>query len=79
MTITTADVIKIVSQVVQIDSNLIDTSSSIDNTPGWDSISHMSLIVLLESTFSVEFTGDEIGELTSISSIYQTLLSKLPK
>ena len=78
MTISTSDVIKIASQVLQVNSDSIDISSSIDNTLEWDSISHMSLIVSLETAFSVEFTGEEIGELTSISSIYKILLSKLP-
>ena len=78
MKITTSDVIKIASQVLQVNSESLDISSSIDNTPEWDSISHMSLIVSLETAFSVEFTGEEIGELISISSIYKILLSKLP-
>ena len=77
MTITTTDVIKVASDVFQVKSDSIDDSSSIDNTPEWDSITHMSLVVSLENVFSVEFTGDEIGELTSISSILDILLSKL--
>jgi acyl carrier protein len=78
MKITTADIIELACEILQVKSNSIQVSSGIEDTPEWDSITHMSLVLALESRFSVEFTGDEIGELTSISKIYEILSVKVP-
>lgn len=77
MKITTTDVIELACEILQVNSNSIQLSSGIEDTPEWDSITHMSLVLALESRFSVEFTGDEIGELTSISKIYKILTEKV--
>lgn len=41
----------------------------------WDSLKHMGLIVALEKHYSIELSGDEIAEMTSVGAI-QTILKK---
>ena len=43
----------------------------------WDSLSHMSLIVEIESKFDIELTGDEIAEMISFAKIKQIINLKL--
>ena len=43
--------------------------------PNWDSLSHMDLILELEGEFNIQFTGDEIAEMTSFDSI-KNIVSK---
>ena len=70
------ELLLLVSETLQVNINALNISSGIDNTPEWDSINHMSLILALESKYSIELTGDEIGELTTINRIYDCLKSK---
>ena len=76
MNSTLDELLLLVSETLQVDITSIDLSSGIDNTPEWDSINHMTLILELESKYSIELTGDEIGELTTINRIYDCLKSK---
>ena len=40
---------------------------------GWDSVGHMTLVLTLEQTFSVEFAPEEIAELSSVGQIKRML------
>lgn len=37
--------------------------------PTWDSLSHMELILAIESAYGLRLTGDEIADLTSVAAI----------
>jgi acyl carrier protein len=39
----------------------------------WDSLTHMGLIVSIESEFSIEISGDDIAEMISFDAIRQTV------
>ena len=43
----------------------------------WDSLTHMGLIVEIESKFDIELTGDEIAEMISFAKIKQIINLKL--
>ena len=47
-----------------------DSSKTI---PGWDSVSHLHLILSLEAEFDVQFEAEEIVALTSVKSIRKRL------
>lgn len=40
-----------------------------EDVEGWDSFSHVTLVVELEQRFDVEFDGDEIAGLTDVAAI----------
>ena len=47
-----------------------------DDTPGWDSFTHVSLVVGIEEAFDVMLSVDEIGRLVSVGDIVQVLGEK---
>ena len=42
----------------------------------WDSLTHMELIANLECEFDIEFTADEIMEMTTVAQIRKLLEAK---
>ena len=64
---------KIMSDVFNINVDLIDGDSSPDNIENWDSLKHMNLIVSLEEEFEVEFTDEEIADSMSYRLILNIL------
>jgi len=64
---------RIVTSTLKISPEELNAESRVGETPGWDSLSHMNLILAIESDFSVEFTGDEIAEMQSVRQIRETL------
>ena len=77
MNSTLDEILALASDILKVNIDTIKPSSGIENTPEWDSVNHMSLILAIESHFSIELTGDEIGELTSIDRICDCISSKL--
>lgn len=49
-------------------SELVD-SLAMRDVPKWDSLTHIELIVGLEELYGIEFTQDEVVEMTSVSAI----------
>jgi len=49
----------------------------IHDVDSWDSLTHMGLIVEIESKFDIELTGDEIAEMISFAKIKQIINLKL--
>ena len=45
------------------------------DTPGWDSIHHINLMFAIESSFGMQFVGNELAELENIGEL-KTLLEK---
>ena len=43
--------------------------------PGWDSVHHINLMFAIESSFGVQFVGNELAELKNIGEL-KTLLKK---
>ena len=42
---------------------------TMDDISAWDSLTHMGLIVAIESEFEIELTGDDIADMTSCDAI----------
>jgi acyl carrier protein len=42
---------------------------SMENVKGWDSVSHLTLVFALEEAFAVQFSPEDISELTSVGRI----------
>ena len=68
----TADaVITVLADLLPLET--IDESSAMENTPSWDSLTHMALMIGLKESFSVDFSPSDIAEATSIKSIVDLL------
>jgi acyl carrier protein len=64
---------KVMSDVFNINLNLINNDSSPDNIENWDSLNHMNLIVALEEDFNIEFDDKDIENLLNFQLINLTI------
>lgn len=46
------------------------------NTPGWDSLKHIEIMLALEEELEVEFSEDELVQLNSMDKIIEAVLEK---
>jgi acyl carrier protein len=44
-------------------------NARVDNTPGWDSLTHLSLLMAIEEEYGVSFSPDELDQLDSVARI----------
>ncbi len=63
--------------VLNIDAADIDDSTSMDNTPGWDSANHISLVLALEEEFAISFEVSEFEMMTNYVDVVQVVNAKL--
>ena len=45
---------------------------------GWDSLSHINLIVAIETKFDIRFKQKEVSSFKNIGDLYHCIQSKLP-
>ncbi|WP_395747326.1 acyl carrier protein [Prosthecobacter sp.] len=51
--------------------------ASTDNTPGWESVAHLNLVMGIEETFGISLTPEDTMEMTSVRLIKMVLQEKL--
>ncbi|MGE0753996.1 MAG: acyl carrier protein [Alphaproteobacteria bacterium] len=65
----------LIADVLKLPQSSITEGTAMSNTREWDSLKHMELILTIEKNCSIELTGDEIAEMTSVTNI-KTILKK---
>lgn len=55
----------------------MESEAKVGDVEGWDSFSHINLMLGIESEFGIEFDSDEIGSLRSVGQIREALLQRL--
>ncbi|MDP2829646.1 MAG: acyl carrier protein [Sulfuricellaceae bacterium] len=60
---------KIISEVFILPESSVVDSLALNDIPTWDSLAHMMLIVRLEETYQIQFTGDEIADIKSVGDL----------
>ena len=70
------DINKILVKVFGISEENISDDATMNDIPGWDSLTNMDLITAIEEGFCIELDGDEIAEMTSIGNIRKVLITK---
>jgi acyl carrier protein len=68
---------QIMADVLDLDAESIDESTTQDNTPTWDSVNQINLIIALEQEFEVTFCPEEFEVMTSFRDVLETLEKKL--
>ena len=63
----------ILGVVLELPEAEIDERLSAEHTSNWDSIRHLDLVMALEEAFSVSFSSEELGTLTSYQAIAEAL------
>jgi len=64
---------RVLADVLRIDSERIDEATSRDNTPEWDSLKHITLVMALEEEFGVTFDVDEIESMLTFGDVLKAL------
>ena len=73
------ELIKIVAETLRVDPSKLSKLSKMTDIPEWDSLSHMALIAELEEKFNIQFTGDDIASMQSISEINEKIILHIDK
>lgn len=68
-------IISIISETLD-DEIEINIETCMENTPRWDSLTHMMLMVSLKENLDIEFLPSEIAEATSVKSIIDLIKNK---
>lgn len=68
--------IELFAQILELDAAQLSEQTSPDNTPQWDSLAAMGLVVAIEEKFSVQLSTKEIMKMNSIGHARETLRSK---
>lgn len=63
--------------ILNMDAAQIDDSTSMDNTPGWDSANQINLVLALEEEFSISFEVSEFELMVSFFDIVQFVEAKV--
>ena len=67
---------QVVSDVLAVDVDNIDESSSPDNIEQWDSLSHIKLVMAIEAEFNVKLTPGDMMDMLSVKLIKMILQEK---
>lgn len=68
---------ELMSIILNIDAARIDESTSMDNTPGWDSVNQINIILALEEEFSISFEVSEFEMMVSFFDIVELVGAKI--
>ncbi len=70
---TREDLIETISQILKVSPTDLTPDSALGIAPGWDSMAHIDIMMVLEDRLGVEITEDLLESLTTIESILQLL------
>jgi acyl carrier protein len=66
----------IIAASLKLSVDRIGESFCMEEADEWDSLAHMELIAALEQIYNIEFTLDEIVEMTTFESITKILADR---
>jgi len=72
----TARVAKVFSEVLGVSAEQISDETSPDNTPQWDSMAAMTLVVAIEDEFDVTLSTAEIISMRNVEIVRKVLRTK---
>ena len=71
------DLKRVILQELRLDNWQIEDETTAAEVPGWDSLSHVNVILAVEKAFGVRFSNVEVLKLNSIGDLQRLLDSKL--
>jgi acyl carrier protein len=69
----------VIRKELKLDSFDFREETTADQVPGWDSLSHINIILAIEKEFAVKFKGIEILKAKNIGDLQKLVDSKLIK
>lgn len=67
----------ILAETFRVKESDLQPETNMKDIDSWDSLTHMEMIANLESELDIEFTADEIMEMTDIAKIEKIVGEKL--
>ena len=67
---------KVFSEVLGVSTDSITDATSPDNTPQWDSMAAMNLVVAIEDEFNVRLSTGEIMSMRNVALVKKVLAAK---
>lgn len=67
---------RIFRNVLQNDSLVLNDQLAAPDVPGWDSFSHIHIIVTAEQEFGISFNAGEIIDLANVGQLIDVILRK---
>lgn len=71
------DLIKIISESLNLKNNQINDEIEMQNTKEWDSLNHVKIIISLSKKFNIKIQTSDYDKLTSFKSIKNFLNKKI--
>ncbi len=68
---------KIFRDVLDDEEIVLEPATTADDVEGWDSLTHIQLIVAIEKHFKIKFTSKEILSWKNVGELVDCLASKL--
>lgn len=67
----------IIAETFDLDEESVNGDLSPENTGGWDSMAHLTLVTAIEGEFAIKFSMDEIQSIKSVNDIYNSVQARL--
>lgn len=66
----------IIAQVLNVDEGNLSDESNAKNTPNWDSMRHIELLLAVEMAFGIQFSMPEITSMQNLGDMRRLLVDK---
>jgi acyl carrier protein len=70
------DVDRIIKEVLRQPQVTIDSNTTAEDVPNWDSLSNVEIVLAIEQGFNVRFTTREIQSFKNVGHICETIARK---
>lgn len=70
------ELLGLIASSLRLDQQVVTQELSMQHCDRWDSLSHMNLITNLEQKYNLQFSMDEIIQMTSVESIMKLMHGK---
>ena len=70
---------KIVANALEIDEGQVTDDLCSKNCPEWDSVRNVSIILMIEETFSIEFDDDDFNRANDFAALVDLVREKISK
>ena len=71
------EISKVFADTLDEDSVALSENSKADDVEGWDSLTHVQLVVAVEKKFKIRFTAKEIQSWKNVGELIDSISSKL--
>ena len=70
---------KTILEALSLDDWEFEDQTTASQVPGWDSLSHINVIVAVERQFKLRFSTPEVLRLKSVGDLQRLIDSKMPQ